>query len=286
MNIRGYSGEFNSYIAKDFGKEYLVSRERHAEDTLIKVKNHVVGGNNFTIIAGPCSVENMEQINSLAIKVRNLGAHILRGGAYKPRTSPYDFQGLGRAGLEMIVDAGLKSDIPVVSEILDENDLSYFENVDVIQVGARNMQNFSLLKKLGRQEKPILLKRGQGCTIKEFLLSAEYILAEGNPNVILCERGIRSFEPYTRSTLDLSAIPIIRMITHLPIIVDPSHGTGRRELVEPMVLASVGAGAQGVMIEVHDNPARALCDGNQAQTPDEFEITTKKAMKLFETLHK
>lgn len=266
-------------IGKFLGREFLVSRESHIDDTVITVGEHHIG-EGFSIIAGPCSVENEEQIFSLAKIMKSKGADFLRGGAYKPRTSPYDFQGLGEKGIKMLTEAGRNAGLPVVSEILDPRDLEIFKDVDILQVGARNMQNFPLLRAVGKSKKPVLLKRGQGSDIREFLLSAEYIMAEGNPNIILCERGIKTFETVTRSTLDLSSIPVLKKLTHLPIIVDPSHATGYSELVEPMALAAAACGADGVMIEVHTNPKLALCDGEQAQNPEEFEETVIKIKKI------
>lgn len=266
-------------IGKFLGREFLVSRENHIDDTVITVGEHHIG-KGFSIIAGPCSVENEEQIFSLAKIMKSKGADFLRGGAYKPRTSPYDFQGLGEKGIKMLTGAGRNAGLPVVSEILDPRDLEIFKDVDILQIGARNMQNFPLLRAVGKSKKPVLLKRGQGSDIREFLLSAEYIMAEGNPNIILCERGIKTFETVTRSTLDLSSIPVLKKLTHLPIIVDPSHATGYSELVEPMALAAAACGADGVMIEVHTNPKLALCDGEQAQNPEEFEETVIKIKKI------
>ena len=231
----------------------------------------IVWMGNFQIIAGPCSIESEEQITETAKAVVASGAGLVRGGAYKPRTSPYTFQGLGKEGLDYLAKARSIVKKPVVSEILGTEHLSEYENVDMFQVGARNMQNYELLRALGIQKKPVLLKRGMSATLRELLLSAEYILSEGNPNVILCERGIRAFGHYTRNTLDLSAIPVLKEMTHLPVIVDPSHATGRAELVAPMALAAVAAGADGIMVEVHPDPAQALSDGMQAITPSEFE---------------
>ncbi len=253
------------------------NRKFHPDNTVIDVRGRKIGGNEIAIIAGPCSVESQEQIDEVAGKVCAYGAGLLRGGAYKPRTSPYAFQGMGPQGLELLYAAGKKYDMPVVSEIMHPNHLDIFlEKVDIIQVGARNMQNFELLKELGRIQKPILLKRGFAATIEELLMSAEYILAEGNPNVILCERGIRTFEPSTRNSLDLSSIPIIKRNSHLPVIVDPSHATGLWWMVEPMSKAAIAAGADGLIIEVHNNPQMAKCDGQQSITPASFEELLKK----------
>ena len=247
------------------------NRKFHAEDTVVDVGGAKIGGGHFMMIAGPCSVETPSQITSVAKSVKASGAHMLRGGAFKPRTSPYAFQGLHERGLELLVDAGRAAGLPVITEIMDINHLPLFENVDVIQVGARNMQNFELLKELGQTRKPILLKRGLANTLQELLMSAEYIMAGGNENVILCERGIRTFETATRNTLDLSAIPVLHQHTHLPVVVDPSHGTGYSELVAPMALAAAAAGADGLIIEVHNDPAHALCDGRQSLTPEQFD---------------
>ncbi len=246
------------------------NRKFHPDDSVITVGNTSVGGNIFAIMAGPCSVESEEQVMEIARKVKAAGATMLRGGAFKPRTSPYDFQGLKADGIELLVRAKKETGLPIVTEIMNANHLSLFEDVDVIQVGARNMQNFELLKELGRTGKPILLKRGLANTLKELLMSAEYIMAGGNENVILCERGIRTFETYTRNTLDLSAVPMLQELTHLPVIIDPSHATGVARLVKPMALAAAACGADGLMIEVHNDPAHALCDGAQSLTPDAF----------------
>ncbi len=268
----------------------LVDRKNHPEDTVVTVGNRdegiepvKIGGGNFQIIAGPCSVESEEQIKEIAKAVADSGAGIIRGGAYKPRTSPYTFQGLGKEGLELFAKAKAYVKKPIVSEIMGTAHIEEFTDVDMFQVGARNMQNYELLKELGRQNKPVLLKRGISATLRELLLSAEYILAEGNGNVILCERGIRTFDHNTRNTLDLSAIPILKEMTHLPVIVDPSHATGRAELVPPMALAAVAAGADGIMVEVHTDPANAFSDGMQSLTPAEFEVLAKqiKAIRPF-----
>lgn len=246
------------------------NRKFHPQDTIIDVAGHKFGGNNFQVIAGPCSVESEEQVITIAKAVKAAGATCLRGGAFKPRTSPYAFQGLGVVGLNYLRKAREETGMPIVTEIMSEEYLDEFHDVDIIQVGARNMQNFDLLKKLGRVDKPILLKRGLANTIQEWLMSAEYIMSEGNQQVILCERGIRTFEPYTRNTLDLSAIPILKEKTHLPVIVDPSHASGLSRLVRPMSLAAVGAGCDGLIIEVHNDPAHALCDGAQSLRPEQF----------------
>ena len=246
------------------------NRKFHPDDSVISVGDTSVGGDIFTLIAGPCSVESEEQVMEIARAVKAAGATMLRGGAFKPRTSPYDFQGLKADGIEMLLKAKKETGLPIVTEIMNANHLPLFEDVDVIQVGARNMQNFELLKELGRTNKAILLKRGLANNLKELLMSAEYIMAGGNENVILCERGIRTFETYTRNTLDLSAIPMLHELTHLPVIVDPSHATGTSKLVKPMALAAAASGADGLMIEVHNDPLHALCDGAQSITPDAF----------------
>ena len=261
------------------------NRKFHPEDSIIDISGKTtVGGDIFAVIAGPCSVESEEQIIEVAKAVKASGATLLRGGAFKPRTSPYDFQGLRADGIELLLEAKKETGLPIVTEIMTPAHLPLFENVDVIQVGARNMQNFELLKELGKTKKPILLKRGLANTIKELLMSAEYIMAGGNENVILCERGIRTFETYTRNTLDVSAIPMLKELTHLPVIADPSHATGLSRLVEPMSLASVAAGADGLMIEVHNDPENALCDGPQSLTPEKFADVAKKVGKILSVL--
>ena len=260
------------------------NRKFHPLDTVVSIGDIKIGGGNFAMIAGPCSVESEPQILEIASRVKAAGASILRGGAFKPRTSPYDFQGMKAEGLELLVKAKKETGMPIVSEVMNAEHIPLFEEVDIIQIGARNMQNFELLKAVGRTKKPILLKRGLANTLKELLMSAEYIMAEGNPNVILCERGIRTFETYTRNTLDLSAVPALREKTHLPIIIDPSHATGRASLVEPMALAATAAGADGLMIEVHNDPQSALCDGAQSLTPDQFDEVARKVMKIREVI--
>lgn len=248
-----------------------VNRKFHPEDSVIEIAPGIqIGGGNFQVIAGPCSVESPEQICEVAQDVKNAGAGLLRGGAFKPRTSPYAFQGMRGEGIELLKEAKAKTGLPIVTEVMDISQLPLFEDVDVIQVGARNMQNFELLKELGHWDKPILLKRGLANTLKELLMSAEYITAGGNQKVILCERGIRTFETATRNTLDLASIPLLKTMTHLPIVVDPSHATGIAGLVKPMAMAATAAGADGLMIEVHNNPAKALCDGAQSLTPGAF----------------
>lgn len=247
------------------------NRKFHPEDTIVNVNGAKFGGVNFSVIAGPCSVESEEQVTQIAIDVKKSGATLLRGGAFKPRTSPYAFQGLHADGIKFLLAAKKETGLPIVSEIMSLSHIDLFNDVDVIQVGARNMQNFELLKELGHSKKPILLKRGLANTMQEFLMSAEYIMAGGNENVILCERGIRTFETFTRNTLDISAIPVIKHLSHLPVIVDPSHATGITWLVKPLAKAAISAGADGLMIEVHNNPKAALCDGAQSLTPSAFD---------------
>ena len=257
------------HVAEPFKK---ANRAFHPEDTVVDVLGHPVGGQKLTVIAGPCSVESKEQIISVAQSVKASGAHLLRGGAFKPRTSPYAFQGMKYQGLELLMEAKAATGLPIVSEIMSPGDIEIFEReVDVIQVGARNMQNFDLLKQLGKIKKPILLKRGLSATIEEWLMSAEYIMAGGNENVILCERGIRTFETYTRNTIDLGAVPAVKKLSHLPILVDPSHATGKWWMVEPLAKAAIAVGADGLMIEVHNNPRCALCDGAQSLDPAQFD---------------
>ncbi|MBQ1336270.1 MAG: 3-deoxy-7-phosphoheptulonate synthase, partial [Selenomonadaceae bacterium] len=249
----------------------LVSRDFQPEDTIVDVGGVKIGGDQLVIMAGPCAVESMEQLREAAECVKAGGAQFLRGGAFKPRTSPYDFQGLAEKGLEMLRTAADEQGLKVVTEIVDHDDIELMENyVDVFQVGARNMQNFQLLKALGKARKPVLLKRGLSATISEWLNAAEYILSGGNENVILCERGIRTYETFTRNTLDLSAVAAVKELTHLPIVVDPSHGTGRWQMVRPMARAAVAAGADGLIIEVHPHPEVALSDGDQSLTPKNF----------------
>ena len=257
------------------------NRKFHPDDTVIELPTgQKIGGGNFCIMAGPCSVESEDQINYVAERVKAAGAAFLRGGAFKPRTSPYSFQGLKSEGLDLLKGARKATGLPIVTEIMSAAHIDMFEGVDIIQVGARNMQNFELLKQLGRINKPILLKRGLANTIEEWIMSAEYIMAGGNDKVILCERGIRTYETATRNTLDLSAIPVVKKLTHLPVIADPSHATGKSWLVEQMSLAAVAAGADGLMIEVHNDPKHALSDGAQSLTPDQFDITAKKVFAL------
>ena len=255
------------------------NRKFHPEDTVIDVGGVKIGGGHFAVIAGPCSIETEEQIVEVAMAVKSSGANILRGGAFKPRTSPYAFQGLKDAGIRLLLKAKEASGLPIITEIMNIRALDLFEDVDIIQVGARNMQNFDLLQELGKTKKPILLKRGLANTLQELLMSAEYIMSEGNENVILCERGIRSFETYTRNTLDLSAVPVLHELSHLPVIVDPSHATGKASLVPTMA-----AGADGIMVEVHNNPACALCDGAQSLTPAQFDALNQKLRKIREVM--
>lgn len=246
------------------------NRKFHPQDTVITVGDAKFGGGHFSLIAGPCSVESEEQIIEVAQAVKASGAQVLRGGAFKPRTSPYAFQGLKNEGLCLLLLAKEATGLPIITEIMNVRTLDLFEDVDIIQVGARNMQNFDLLQELGKTRKPILLKRGLANTLQELLMSAEYIMSEGNENIILCERGIRTFETFTRNTLDLSSVPVLHEATHLPVVIDPSHATGKAVLVPPMAMAAAACGADGIMVEVHNNPACALCDGAQSLTPDEF----------------
>ena len=266
----------------------LANRAFHPDDTIIDVSGVKVGGENLALIAGPCSVESEEQVIEVAKAVKAAGANILRGGAFKPRTSPYAFQGMGSSGLDILVAAKKATGLPICSELMDAQYLEEFnEKVDLIQIGARNMQNFDLLKKVGAgTKKPILLKRGLSATFEEWIMSAEYIMASGNPNVILCERGIRTFESYTRNTLDLQAIPVVKKLTHLPIVIDPSHAGGKWWLVEPMAKASVAGGADGLMIEVHNDPEKALCDGPQSLRPEKYEKLIKQISKIAEVVGK
>ncbi|MFD3157667.1 3-deoxy-7-phosphoheptulonate synthase [Haloimpatiens sp. FM7330] len=257
------------YVQEPYKK---VNRSFHPKDSIITVNNKSIGGNKLAVIAGPCSIESEEQIVTIAEQVKRSGATFLRGGAFKPRTSPYSFQGLKEDGLELLKLAREKTGLPIVTELMSPNYVEKFvEDVDVIQIGARNMQNFDLLKEVGKTNKPILIKRGMSATIEELLMAAEYVMSEGNENVILCERGIRTFEKYTRNTLDLSAIPVIKKMSHLPVIVDPSHAAGLWWLVEPLAKAAVAVGADGLMIEVHNDPANAMCDGQQSITPERFD---------------
>ncbi len=262
------------------------NRKFHPQDTVVDVAGHKFGGDNFQIIAGPCSVESEKQIIEIAKAVQKAGATVLRGGAFKPRTSPYSFQGMGLEGLKLLKKAKQETGMPIVTEIMSEYHIDDFEGVDIIQVGARNMQNFDLLKHLGRLKTPILLKRGIAATIEEWLMSAEYIMSEGNPNVILCERGIRTYETSTRSTLDISAVPVLKERTHLPVIVDPSHASGISRLVKPLSLAATAAGADGLIIEVHNDPPHALCDGAQSLRLEQFADAVQSIDKILQAVGK
>ena len=265
----------------------LANRAFHPEDTIVDVAGVKVGGGHMALIAGPCSVESEEQVIEIAKAAKESGANMLRGGAFKPRTSPYSFQGMGLAGLDILCKAREVTGLPIVTELMSAEYLDLFdEKVDLIQIGARNMQNFDLLKQLGKTKKPILLKRGLNATYEEWIMSAGYIMSSGNPNVILCERGVRTFESYTRNTLDLQAIPVIRRLSHLPIIVDPSHAGGKWWLVEPMSKAAVAAGADGLMIEVHNNPECALCDGGQSLKPAKYDTLLKEIRQIAEVVGK
>jgi 3-deoxy-7-phosphoheptulonate synthase len=256
------------------------NRKFHPEDTIVPVGNTQIGGGTLTIMAGPCSVESESQIVAVAKAVKASGATMLRGGAFKPRTSPYAFQGMGAEGIELLKLARAETGLPIVSEIMDASQLPLFDDVDVIQVGARNMQNFNLLKILGAQPKPVMIKRGLSSTYEEWLMSAEYVMASGNENVILCERGIRTFETYTRNTLDLAAVPVLRHLTHLPVIIDPSHATGRYALVAPLAMGAVATGCDGLLIEVHNDPAHALSDGPQSLNPEAFDVLNRRILAL------
>ena len=269
-------------ISEPFKK---ANRKFHPDDTVVRVTDQVAfGGGNFQLIAGPCSVETEDQVETIARAVKASGAGMLRGGAFKPRTSPYDFQGLHGEGIRILLEVKKRTGMPIITEIMDIGHLPLFEEVDVIQVGARNMQNFELLKELGKTDKPILLKRGLSATIEEWLMSAEYIMAGGNDKVMLCERGIRTYETFTRNTMDVSAIPVIKRLSHLPVIVDPSHAAGKSWLVEPLAMAAVAAGADGLIIEVHNDPPHALSDGAQSLTPVQFDAVAKKIFSLKKAL--
>ena len=261
------------------------NRKFHPEDTVVEVGDVKIGGGHFCVMAGPCSVETEEQIVEVAKAVKASGANMLRGGAFKPRTSPYDFDGLKGRGIELLKLARQETGLPIVTEIMSIVDLPLFEDVDVLQVGARNMQNFDLLRELGKLRKPILLKRGLANTLKELLMSAEYIMANGNEQVILCERGIRTFDDYTRNTLDLAAVPMLHELTHLPVIVDPSHATGINRLVAPMAMAAAACGADGLIIEVHNDPIHALCDGAQSLRPEQFDTLMGKVRSIREVVN-
>lgn len=256
------------------------NRKFHPEDTVITVGNTQIGGGTLTIMAGPCSVESEEQVLTVAESVKQSGATLLRGGAFKPRSSPYAFQGLGSEGLRLLALAKKKTGLPVVSEIMEASQLPLFDEVDIFQVGARNMQNFNLLNVLGKQDKPVMIKRGLSSTYEELLMSAEYVMASGNKKVILCERGIRTFETYTRNVLDIAAVPVLKKLSHLPVIVDPSHATGSWDLVPSTAMAAVAAGADGLLIEVHNNPEKALCDGPQSLRMNTFDTLARKLLAL------
>ena len=260
------------------------NRKFHPEDSVIEIGDVKIGGGHFAMIAGPCSVESEEQIIEVAQAVKDSGADILRGGAFKPRTSPYAFQGLKNEGIRLLLEAKKATGLPIITEIMNVRALDLFEEVDIIQVGARNMQNFDLLQELGKTKKPILLKRGLANTLQELLMSAEYIMSEGNENVILCERGIRTFETYTRNTLDLSAVPVLHELSHLPVVIDPSHATGTAKLVHPMANAAAAVGADGIMIEVHNNPSCAMCDGAQSLTPAQFDQVNRSVRRIREAI--
>ena len=260
------------------------NRKFHPNDSVITIGSTKIGGGNFGMIAGPCSVESEDQIIQVAMSVKESGANILRGGAFKPRTSPYAFQGLKGEGIRLLLEAKKATGLPIITEIMTTRSLELFEDVDIIQVGARNMQNFDLLQELGKTKKPILLKRGLCNTLQELLMSAEYIMSEGNENIILCERGIRTYETYTRNTLDLSAVPVLHELTHLPVVIDPSHATGKASLVPSMAAAAAACGADGLMIEVHNNPSKALCDGAQSLTPEQFQDVNKTVRKILEAV--
>ena len=260
------------------------NRKFHPKDSVIEAGGTRIGGGYFGMIAGPCSVESEEQIIGVAMAVKEAGANFLRGGAFKPRTSPYAFQGMGAEGIRLLLKAKEATGLPIVTELMNINTLDLFDDVDVIQVGARNMQNFDLLKEVGKTKKPILLKRGLANTLQELLMSAEYIMSEGNENVILCERGIRTFETATRNTLDLSCVPVLHELSHLPVVIDPSHATGKSRLVPSMAYAATACGADGLMIEVHNNPERALCDGAQSLTPAQFEEVSRKVQQIREVM--
>lgn len=265
----------------------LVSREAKSDNTIIKVRGIEIGGSSITIMAGPCAVESRSQLLTAARQVKEAGAHIIRGGAFKPRTSPYSFQGLEEEGLNILREASLETGLPVVTEVIDERSLQLaLDYVDIIQIGARNMQNFRLLRAVGQTDKPVLLKRGMSATIEEWLMAAEYIMSEGNGSVILCERGIRTFETSTRNTLDLSAVPLVKRLSHLPVVVDPSHGTGDRGLVMPMSLAAIASGADGLILEMHPDPANALSDGPQSLTPEGLENVMSQLRKIIPALNR
>ena len=260
------------------------NRKFHPKDTIVEVGNARIGGGYFAVIAGPCSVESEDQIIEVATAVKESGAHILRGGAFKPRTSPYAFQGMKGEGIKLLLEAKKATGLPIITEIMNIRDLPLFDEVDIIQIGARNMQNFDLLKEVGKTKKPVLLKRGLANTLQELLMSAEYIMSEGNEQIILCERGIRTFETYTRNTLDVSAVCALHELSHLPVVVDPSHPTGKAKMVPAMAVAATAAGADGIMVEVHNNPACALCDGAQSLTPVQFDELNHRIHKVREAI--
>ena len=260
------------------------NRKFHPQDTVVEAGGSQIGGGYFGLIAGPCSVESEEQVVGIAQAVKEAGANFLRGGAFKPRTSPYAFQGMGGEGIKLLLKAKEATGLPIVTELMNINTIDLFADVDVIQIGARNMQNFDLLKEVGKTKKPILLKRGLANTLQELLMSAEYIMSEGNENVILCERGIRTFETYTRNTLDLSAVPVLHELSHLPVVIDPSHATGKARLVPSMAFAAAACGADGLMIEVHNDPEHALCDGAQSLTPAQFADVSRKVAEIREVM--
>lgn len=282
--------EVNPYVDKVIHVQEpykLANRAFHPEDTVVDVSGVKVGSGNMAYIAGPCSVETYEQVLSIAKDIKAAGANMLRGGAFKPRTSPYSFQGLGPEGLDILCAVKEEVGLPIVTELMSPEYLDVFnEKVDLIQIGARNMQNFDLLKQLGQVDRPILLKRGLNATYEEWIMSAEYIMASGNENVILCERGIRTFETYTRNTLDLQSVPVLRKLTHLPVIIDPSHAGGKWWLVDSMAKASVAAGADGLMIEVHNNPESALCDGAQSLKPEKYSELLKDVKQIADIIHR
>jgi len=277
--------EANEYVEKLLRVSHpfkLASRTFHPEDTVVTIDGVSIGNGSLVVVGGPCAVESEEHLLETAYEIRKCGARMLRGGAFKPRTSPYSFQGLGEEGLKYLKKAKEATGMPVVTEVMDQSTFDMVADyVDMIQIGARNMQNFALLKQAGESRKPILLKRGMSATIEELLMSAEYILSRGNPNVVLCERGIRTYEPYTRNTLDLSAVPVIKGLSHLPIMVDPSHGTGKWELVEPLAKAAVAVGADGLMIEVHNQPEEAVSDGAQSLKYDNFQRMMDTVQKIY-----
>ena len=260
------------------------NRKFHPKDTIVEVGNARIGGGYFAVIAGPCSVESEDQIIEVATAVKESGAHILRGGAFKPRTSPYAFQGMKGEGIKLLLETKKATGLPIITEIMNIRDLPLFDEVDIIQIGARNMQNFDLLKEVGKTKKPVLLKRGLANTLQELLMSAEYIMSEGNEQIILCERGIRTFETYTRNTLDVSAVCALHELRHLPVVVDPSHATGKAKMVPAMAVAATAAGADGIMVEVHNNPACALCDGAQSLTPVQFDELNHRIHKVREAI--